>query len=167
LRVAGFAPRHLKRSLFRGFPKRAEMMRNLFRTILVFAFVGFSASAVYPCSCEFAKPSKKLREAKAVFVGEVLEIRRNEKDKFADVAIRFKVERRWKGAKDLEITVVSARGICCTCGLPVTVGTKYLIYAYETEEGQIETSLCSSMPLERATEELTELGKGKKPKAKT
>ena len=134
---------------------------------MLFAFVALSASAVYPCSCEFAKPRKKLREAKAVFVGEVLEIGRNEKDKFADVAIKFKVETRWKGAKEPNITIVSARGICCTCGLPVSAGTKYLIYAYETEEGQLETSLCSSMPLERATEELTALGKGKKPKTKT
>jgi len=41
-----------------------------------------------------------------------------------------------------------------------------LIYAYETEEGQLETSLCDSMPLERAAEELTTLGKSKKPKQK-
>jgi hypothetical protein len=142
------------------------MMRSLIRTLLLFAFVGLSASAAYPCSCEFSKASKKLREAKAVFVGEVVKIGRNEKDKSATVAIKFKVERRWKGAKDSEITVVSAPAICCTCGLRVSVGTKYLIYAYEIGEGQLETSLCSSMPLERAAEELAVLGKGKKPKQK-
>jgi len=59
--------------------------------------------------------------------------------------------------------VVSAPGICCTCGLAVSVGLKYLIYAFKTENDQIETSLCMSAPLdaERSQHELRVLGNGK------
>jgi hypothetical protein len=114
-------------------------------------------------------PSKKLRKAKAVFVGEALEIGSNDKSADFPVTIRFKVERYWKGAKQENITVVTTPLACCTCALGATVGVKYLIYAFETEEGELETSLCTSIAYERAVDELKVLGKGKKlkPKAKT
>ena len=138
-------------------------MRNLFRASLLFCLMIFATSVVYPCSCDFMKPQKKLKEARAVFIGEVVEIGSNDKDKMLSVSIKFKVERYWKGIKEPYITVISAPGICCTCGLAVKVGAKYLIYAFDFENGQIETSLCTSAALEseRSTEELKVLGKSK------
>ena len=137
-------------------------MNTLFRIIFT-CIVGFSAVIIYPCSCEFWKPQKKLRKANAVFVGEVVAVESNNKDRFASVGIKFKVDRYWKGIKDQYVTVVSAPDVCCTCGLAVHVGLKYLIYAFKTEGGQIETSLCMSARLDaqRSQDELRVLGKGK------
>ena len=138
-------------------------MKVWFNPFLLSLIVVFGAATVYPCTCEFWKPEKKLRKARAVFVGEVVAIGSNDKDRFATVSIKFKVGRYWKGIKEPHITVVSAPGICCTCGLNVSVGLKYLIYAFKTEHDQIETSLCMSAPLdaERSQDELRVLGKGK------
>jgi hypothetical protein len=136
-------------------------MKNLIRTALVLTFVALSASAVYPCECEIMKPSKKLRKAKAVFIGEVVEIGRNDKSEWATVAVKFKVEQYWKGVKEQFVTVVGAPAAAGACGLPVKVGTKYLIYAFKMDEEQLETSFCDSRWLERATEDLAVLGKGK------
>jgi hypothetical protein len=136
---------------------------KLFRVTFLLCFMPLTAAVAYPCSCDFMKPKKKLKEARAVFVGEVVGIGHNDKDREANVAVRFKVERYWKGVKEPHITVVTAPGICCTCGLKVQVGVKYLIYAFPLENGQVETSLCDSAPAEseRSIEELRVLGKGK------
>jgi len=142
------------------------MTRNLIRTVLLFTFVALTASAVYPCQCEIMKPSKKLRKAKVVFVGEVVEIGRNDKSQWATVSVKFKVERYWKGKKEQYVTVVGAPSAAGACGLPVKLGEKYLIYAFKTE-GQLETSFCVSRTLENATEDLTIIGRGKELKSKT
>ena len=143
-------------------------MKPFVRIVLLTCIVAFCAATVYPCSCEVWKPEKKLRKARAVFVGEVVAIGSNDKDSFATVSIKFKVYRYWKGIKEPYISVVSAPGICCTCGLAVSVGLKYLIYAFKTENDQIETSLCMSAPLDadRSQDELRVLGKGKIPKTR-
>ena len=142
------------------------MTRNLIRTVLLFTFVALTASAVYPCQCEIMKPSKKLRKAKVVFVGEVVEIGRNDKSEWATVSVKFKVERYWKGEKEQYVTVVGAPSAAGACGLPVELGKKYLIYAFKSE-GQLETSFCVSRSLENATEDLTIIGRGKELKPKT
>lgn len=141
-------------------------MKNLFRIVLLLTFVGLSASAVYPCVCAIVKPEKKLRKAKAVFIGEVVEIGRNEKPEWAAVAVKFKVERYWKGVKEEFITVVGAPATAGACGLPVKMGEKYLIYAFKMDEDQLSTDFCASRRLELAKDDLAFLGKGKvlKPK---
>ena len=133
------------------------------RQILLSLIVAFGAATVYPCTCEIWKPQKKLRKARAVFVGELVETGTNDKDNFATVSLKFKVETYWKGIKEPYVTVVSAPGICCTCGLAVHVGQRYLIYAFDMENGQMETSTCMSATLdaERSQDELKILGKPK------
>ena len=91
-------------------------MKNLIRTFLLLTFVALSASAVYPCECEIIKPSKKLRKAKAVFIGEVMEIGRNDKSEWAKVSVKFKVERYWKGVIEQFVTVVGAPAAAGACG---------------------------------------------------
>jgi hypothetical protein len=146
-------------------------MNHLVRTILLSTFFALSASAVYPCLCEDWKPSKKLRKAKVVFVGEVVEIERNDKSEWATVAVKFKIERYWKGVKRQQyITIVTpVTAVPRTvgrCGLPVKVSEKYLIYANETD-GQLEMSSCTSIELKRAAKDLAVIGEGKKLKLKT
>ena len=162
----GFAPRHLSRSVSRV-SSYVKIMKVLIRIILLFIFLTLFISIACACDCDTGTPSEKLRTAKVVFVGKVVAIGNNDKDNWATVAIKFKVERYWKGVKEKYITIVSAPGICCTCGLPVTLNAKWLIYASETEVGQLATSICGSISFEYATEDLREIGKGKKLKRKT
>lgn len=141
-------------------------MKIIVRTVLLLTFLALAASAAYSCECEFASAGKKLRRSKSVFVGEVVEIGPNDKSRWATVAVKFKVERFWKGVKEEFIVVVGAPAAAGACGLPVEVGKKYLIYAGRTEDGQLETSFCASRRLENAAEDLTVIGRGKKLKSK-
>jgi hypothetical protein len=134
----------------------------LFQTVAQLFAVGIFYADVYPCSCEFWSAKKKLRKAKAVFVGEV--IRTTCQDASCpDNKITFKVEKYWKGVIEQQVTVLSAPPVCCTCGLKVNEGDRVLVYAYKTGTGEIETSLCSSIRIgnEFADKELKVLGKAK------
>jgi hypothetical protein len=124
--------------------------------------VGIFCANVYPCSCEFWSARKKLRKAKVVFVGEVIETTCQDAS-CHDNKITFKVEKYWKGVIEQQVTVSSAPPVCCTCGLKVNKGDNVLVYAYRTDNGELETSLCSSIRIsnEFADKELKELGKAK------
>jgi hypothetical protein len=139
------------------------MSRKIMLQIVVqLLAVGIFCADVYPCSCEIWSARKKYRKAKAVFVGEV--IRTTCQDASCpDNKITFKVEKYWKGVTEQQITVLSAPPICCTCGLKVNEGDKVLVYAYKTGNGELETTLCSSIRIgnEFADKELKELGKAK------
>jgi hypothetical protein len=98
-----------------------------------------------------------------VFVGEVVEITTNNDKEPSSVSIKFTIDRYWKGIKEPNITVVSAPAVCCTGGLAVKIGVRFLIYGFRLENGELETSLCSSEALdsEAAAEELKALGRAK------
>jgi hypothetical protein len=123
-----------------------------------------SATTAYSCSCDFWKAQKKLHKAQVVFVGEVVEITtNNDKEPSHSVSIKFTIDRYWKGIKEPYITVVSAPAVCCTCGLAVKIGVRFLIYGFRLENGELETSLCTSEALdsEVAAEQLKALGRAK------
>ncbi|CAN5518628.1 hypothetical protein BH18ACI3_BH18ACI3_03310 [soil metagenome] len=112
-------------------------MRKLIRKIafVFLLFVAFS-QAVYSCTCEAPSQRKAFRKAKAIFVGQVLEIKESKNQKVAYSLglikvydIKFKVEKSWKGVKNSEITVVSDNGVLVCGGFPFRVGEKYLVYA--------------------------------------
>lgn len=140
-------------------------MKKIIRTVLLLTFVALMASVAYPCQCNIMKASKKLRKAKAVFVGEVIEIGSNDRKDGLTVSVKFKVDRYWKGVKEQFVTVIGYSGAAGACGLPVELNEKYLIYAFKYED-QLETSFCVSRNLERATEDLSIIGEGKKFKLK-
>lgn len=124
--------------------------------------VGFLCADVCPCHCEFWSARKKLRKAKAVFVGEVIATTCQDASCSENI-ITFKIDRYWKGVIDQQVKVSSAPPVCCTCGLKVNKGDKILVYAYKTDGDRLETSLCSSIRIgsEIADKELKKLGKAK------
>jgi hypothetical protein len=132
-------------------------IKNLIRLVLLSTFVMLTASTVYPCVCDIMSPRKTQRKAKAVFIGEVVEIGENDKK----AAAKFKIERYWKGVKEQFLIVVGDPSSAGACGLPVEIGRKYLIYAFKTGDGELETSFCASRRLDRAAEDLAVIGKGK------
>jgi len=106
---------------------------------------------------------EKYRASEAVFVGEVVAVSGDAEKR--TMAIKFKVEEYWKGVTYPDMIVVSPLPKADSCGLAVEVGGKYLVYAWR--DGQLQTSVCSSLSLEHAADELKKLGKGKPYKAKS
>jgi hypothetical protein len=128
-------------------------MKRLICASFLLSAIPFGASAVYACEClPKRSPRGELRQAKAVFVGEVVEANvGGERGLF-----RFRVERSWKGVKEQFVSISSQRGLC---SLSFGVGERWLVYAYGDE---MLTDFCMrTVRLENAAEDLKALGRGK------
>ena len=126
-----------------------------------------TAPAASACSCEAPSQAKAFRKAWAVFVGQAVEIEQREYradepggERLFPYAIKFKVERYWKGVKASEIVVSSDQGLLpCHLGRFV-VGERYLVYAHGKH--LLATLNCDrSRPAGDAAEDLRKLGKWK------
>jgi|HubBroStandDraft_4_1064222.scaffolds.fasta_scaffold42289_3 hypothetical protein len=99
------------------------------------------------------------RHAKAVFVGEVLEIASTPKAELkmgaSSYAIRLRVERYWKGVRTREVTVHTDM---VGCGPRFEVGRKYLVYGFGKE---LETANTGTRELQFVDKDLREIGPGK------
>lgn len=111
-------------------------MQRFIIVVSVALLLGLSAPESYACSCIKPEVSQAVSEARAVFAGEVVEIIKprttNPKAPLADrlYAIRFKVDRVWKGPASEEITILSDQGRAgCFSWGPFLKGEKYLVYA--------------------------------------
>ena len=103
-----------------------------------------------------------MKDARAVFSGRVLEI--NDKPQSREVFVKIKVEKSWKGNFFEEATVTTERSPT-ECGYPFEVGKSYLVYANGSDESNLITGLClRNTELQKATDELKILGKGKVPR---
>jgi hypothetical protein len=131
-------------------------MRHAFQLSISLIVLFISSSAAYSCSCGKPTFDEKLKISKAIFVGEIVEIKPAGN---AQNAIKFRVDRHWRGVPDSYITVISDWPVLCF-GLSDKVGEKYLIYAYDYK-GRLETDACISPQLKEAKKELKKLGKGK------
>ena len=114
------------------------------------------ASTTYACSCVIRSHERDFREARAIFVGKVLEIGPNnsgdeEVRRFAPFKITLAVEKRWKG-NHRQITIVSSNGEPACGGFKFEKGELYLIYAFgrELETG---TACTRSRPFSRTDQE--------------
>jgi hypothetical protein len=142
-------------------------MKRAFIVVLLLSAITMPAS-VHACSCVCENrgvkdPKDMEQEAKAVFVGTVLEIRdstEEERHHHADAAVaRIRVERFWKGVKTEEV-LVSDMGILLPgcCNISFKVGRKYLVYAV----GRNMTPGCTRTDfVENAADDLRALGPGK------
>jgi len=97
------------------------------------------------------------RKSDAVFVGEVIEV----KDAGGLKEARFRVEQSWKGVETEEVFVLATR----TAESPrYQISERYLVFA-SLQNGKLLTGNCSrTKKVERAQEDLQQLGEGKKPK---
>jgi hypothetical protein len=147
-------------------------MKYLIFTAVLVGTVALFAPNSRACYCIMPEVPQAYEEAHAVFVGEVTEIVKpltnDPKAKPADrlYTIKFKVEKSLKGRgfKDTlqEISVLSdqGRGGCFSWGSFVK-GSKYLVYAGETEEKNLAVlfSCNRTASLNHASEDLKELEK--------
>ena len=112
------------------------MKKDLILAGLVSLLPLLAMSNAYACSCVKPEVPQAFREARAVFIGEVVDITQPHTDRatapLADrlFRIRFKVERSWKGAAAHEIVISSDQGRAgCFSWGPFIKGRKYLVYA--------------------------------------
>jgi hypothetical protein len=70
------------------------------------------------------------------------------------------VERYWKGVKTQLVRVVGYPATAGSCGLPVEVGQKYVIYAFNSGDKHIASYFCVSRQLDHAAEDFSVIGQG-------
>lgn len=140
--------------------------------ILAFALI-CSAISFFPlvshaCSCvNNPVPITAMDNAEAVFVGKVLKVKQERKQKgiigaieYRDVNL-FEVEKTWKGIEQSQIMIYD-NGHDESCGFVFEEGKSYIIYAYKSKDGDLYTSYCSrTAELSNANADLEQLGKGK------
>jgi hypothetical protein len=114
--------------------------------VLVLALNALPASSPL-CFCIVPEVPEAFEQAKAVFVGEVIEIVEpaTSGEKAASpnrfYVVRFRVEKSWKGAfLSSEIDVLSDQGRGCFAYPKVTKGERYLVYADPAFESGSESS---------------------------
>lgn len=100
-------------------------MKKLF-LIVIFLFCFFKQVSACDCA-EPPPPVDAMKEAKAVFIGQVLSgtVVNKEKGKFT-----FRVIESFKGASKRKITVFSPLDSSAHCGYHFVIGINYLVYAY-------------------------------------
>lgn len=126
----------------------------------------FSEKA-YACSCAGQEPNEAIENAEAVFVGKVLNIKQERKQKgivgaieYRDVNL-FEVQETWKGINQSQV-IVYDNGHDASCGFNFEEGKTYLVYTYKSKEGGLYTSYCSrTAEVSKAGGDLNLLGQGK------
>jgi hypothetical protein len=110
--------------------------------MLLFSLLFGNAATVSPCSCAGYTEREKFRKADYVFLGQVVEIADSGQDYFV-YAVKFKVEKQWKGARKAERIVNFDYDTPRMCGdLNLAKGKSFLIYAYRKPEGLISYTDC-------------------------
>jgi hypothetical protein len=147
--------------------------------LTVLGVVFLYPDCAYACSCGPISTQRLLSSSEAVFSGEVVDLKRNQKDPTPPPPpdpggiptpapsridrVSFRVSEVWKGPQrqTLEVITVSADGV--SCGYPFKEGHEYLVYADGKGE-PFETALCSGTThLSKANEDFALLGNGEKP----
>jgi hypothetical protein len=110
-------------------------MRLFFQTVVIsFAIVLLSASGVLGCSCETPTQRSAYKKARAVFVGQVLNVKTTssytQKTLDYPYAVTFHVEQSWKGVRGDSITILARAPFFQCPGFTFREGARYLVYAY-------------------------------------
>ncbi len=146
------------------------MYKKFIPALTLIIFCLFEAQTAYGCSCAPApSPRRALREAAAVFVGEVISKEVFDiKDEFGTqpiVRVRFRLSRIWKGVEGSE-AVVHTSAFEPACGYTFEQGRKYLVYAYPDhwKLGVLATGICNrTRRIESAAKDLRAIGRGREP----
>ena len=140
-------------------------MKSLIIVSCIIGLLAFHTSVVYPCSCIYGSARQELRKAKAVFVGQVIEIYSGSGREEYPAIVELKVERYWKGIKKSEtIEVLSDLGLHSCHPVLYKKGARYLVYAYKNKGKLVTTGCTRTKEIEEATEDMKELGESRIPK---
>lgn len=138
---------------------KVEMTKSLAKLTLSILCLLLAAEASFACTCIIRSVAQRKKDARAVFMGEVIANTQEMVNGIMYYRARIAVERSWKNAEVEEITVYSGGG----CLAWLEPGQKYLVYAYsDKESGLLETDSCAGTGnIKSAEKDLRKLGKGK------
>jgi hypothetical protein len=121
---------------------------------LFVSFAGFAYQRAMACDCSPPGSAREeLQRMDAVFSGEVIS------GDLRSAKVEFKVEKVWKGPSAKKIAL---KYIGSDCTYPFVIGKKYLVYASGKEI--LETHVCTrTKELDKASDDMKELGEGKEP----
>jgi len=120
------------------------------------------ANVAEACSCATQEHEAAFEQAVSVFEGRVTAI---DSPQGGPVVVTLAVVRTWKGA-DVESFTVRTRSHGAACGYGFESGQSYLVYTYQTDEGEEWTGLCSrTRPVEddQAAADIDAMGAGVTP----
>lgn len=142
--------------------KKVRIISLLLMVLVVVYFKPIPTSA---CSCVMPPPADvALSEASAVFSGEVVEVKKSNKDN--GKTVHFNVREVWKGIDSTTISVFTGND-SASCGIDFIVGKEYLVYAHTLDSNGksiLSTTLCDrTAELVNAAEDLTIIGEGQIP----
>jgi hypothetical protein len=124
-------------------------MKNRYLALLI-ALLSYALPTL-ACGCLFTHPSEAFQHADIVFTGETLPINEDSNITVKERML-FEVEQVYKGKFEKRIELWR---LSYPCGLYLTTGRKYLVYAYKSEDGRFYSTVCSRTNfLERAEVDL-------------
>lgn len=132
------------------------MKRQILIGLATLGALAIFSPAALACSCVYQPTNKAaFRKASAVFVGEVVSKSTpkvpaswddDDKAPFVSDVVTFKVEKRWKGARNSEVDAwLDVRYSHCS-GMQFREGEKYLIYA-DSYKGSLIIYWCDKAAL--------------------
>ncbi|GIN72096.1 hypothetical protein J14TS2_25710 [Bacillus sp. J14TS2] len=145
--------------------------------LFLLMFVLFSALFVYglpipvqACSCaELPEVEEGLEQSKAVFSGEVLNIKEKvNRSGYRYKSVLLQVNNTWKGVKESQVIISTGLG-GGDCGFDFAKGREYLGYAYKSDTDlygadTLSTNICDrTNTIHAAQEDLEILGEGESP----
>lgn len=97
------------------------------------------AGTAYACSCIQSTPAELYTRAEVVFSGTVEAVAQPFGPQM--ITYSFKVDHTWKGSVGTTTSIRSHESTA-TCGMPMEKGKRYVVLAFQGENG-LETNLCS------------------------
>ena len=152
---AGYAERSMARV-----DGKDKYMKYAFKAALMLLLFAGSPYVAFSCSCADPSVREKFRQANAVFVGKIVEVKPSAETKadfrYFPQVVTFTVKQQWKGARKPEIVVLVSTDWQGMCGdLDLIVGESYLIYAHRKNGRLIVHRDCGpSMPLRYAAQDM-------------
>ena len=131
----------------------------------ILAWFAFTSPGARACSCfPPGTPCESFGSAAAVFSGTATSVRDPERPRPGEIRetpymriFKFSVDQAYSGVDGTEVEVLTGNG-GGDCGYRFTIGERYLVYAY-VSENRLVTSICSRTKLfENADEDLEFLG---------
>jgi hypothetical protein len=144
-----------------------RLLTGLFSVaLLVFGLVAFLPDCASACTCAAfggspqQRAERMLDKSNAVFVGEVVDLKRGLKGPFGGVdEVSFRVSDVWKGSRQ-QTVVLTTPSQGSACGYSFSEGREYLVDA----TGKMSVDLCSeTRPLSEASELVEAMGNGETP----
>lgn len=136
----------------------------------LFLMVSFPSTSS-ACSCaEQQSVEEEFKQSKAVFSGEVLEVKENRSTNGSmSNSVLFEVSKTWKGVDETQIIITTGVG-GGDCGIEFNKGEEYLVYATESTmygENTLVSTICDRTgELQSLQDDLTFLSEGKVPSQK-